>query len=434
MKFPRFLLLMFFLFMTAHICRPFIYSFTSLDIKQYWCIPALIFLMLAVKSYSSRCLPSTVIPTFTAKVLMLFLAIIFLCLYGIFRGNFLTYIFTDAWILMVILCFLVLGRYDQPWYDMEKPLIILFWIGFAMVLVGLFRPEVMISTWGVDVSTEKDQASSATLGYDVQFLLSFWPICFALAYFRPRMDKWRILGLGTAVAYLALQIYFLKRAPSARVFAYVITIVFVAAIVHARPVSWTTILLITAFVVIAGTMVSTEALLRRFKEAERTSRFSEAWALLDDLSGAEVLIGRGMGGYFKPPEGWRAGLAVVNKNGEMGRTGVHIGACIPYLKGGLLLFLLNLSFVVPMFRRKGSEWYTDRLNLAAISTLPVWLLFQLTEGSPSLGAPYDAIIFGFACARMSVVSSGQDTSIEFADDGYDSDDAPLPLDEVVCET
>ena len=424
MKMSRNLLLMFFFFMSIHICRRIIYSFTSVDITQYWCIPAIFFLFLATRSYSVRCPRPLTLPTYTAKLILLFVAIILLCGSGILHRSMLTYIFADTWIHTVILLFLILGQYDQLWEDIEKPLVILFWIGFAIVIVGLFRPTVEFVRGGADIGEIQagGRGLVGTLGYDTKALLSFWPICFMLAYFRPNIDKWKILGISTAMAYLILQILFLKRAPSVRVLTYFIMVVLISRPLAGYTKNGTTILLLLGGVIIVIAFANTEVLLQRFKEAENITRFREAGAMLQDIKGLDVFIGRGMGGSYIPPEGWKAGTLIINKYGEMGNISAHIGVLVLYLKGGLLLIFLHLLLVVPLFRRKGRAWYNNRANLAAISILPIWLLFRLIEGYASLSVPYEAMVFAFTSARLNVIDSGDNMSSGYMEDNYETVD------------
>ena len=89
----------------------------------------------------------------------------------------------------------------------------------------------------------------------------------------------------------------------------------------------------------------------------------------------------------------------VKTTGEIGRASVHIGFFMPMLKGGLLLSLVYYGFFLPMFQRKPAGWYQNPINTAALAVVPVYVLFQFIEGSPTMTNGFDAILVGMACAR-----------------------------------
>lgn len=369
----------------------------------------LLALLGAIVAYRHRWGPVPPTNSHSVRVKLLAAWIVLLAIYGFIRGNAMTLMAFDVWAYALILLCLVLGRYDEVWKDLEKFMLILFWVGVLFVVAGLgtaeFRETMHMGGVMVEMRGDAEARSAVrTVGFNLRTMLHFWPVLFALAYFRPRMNIWKMLGLGTPLVYLALMIYFQKRAPTARAMAYVLMVVIVLPAFRKRLNVGTAVVVLTGVAILGALALgseSFESLMQRFRGEQtilHSSRALEARAFLKDMSPVEYIVGRGMGGAYRPPHGWGAGVAV--HKGQILRHEFHMGVFNPLLKGGILFCLIYYSFIAPLLSPKPPGWYQNRFNLAAISVLPVYALFLLIEGMPSVLRIYDGVLLGMAAARM----------------------------------
>jgi len=334
-------------------------------------------------------------------------AIVLLTLYGLADTRRTYYnVFIEAAGHGMIFLFLLLGRYDQVWKDLEKPLIVLFWICFAVVVIGLFYPLMITEDTLVflEASTNPRQR---TVGYSIQHCLHFWPLLFAMAYLRPRWDRWKVLGLGTMLAYLALAVYFEKRAPMARALAYAAMVLVVVPVLLKRIRLGTGVLLtvvLAMFFAAASFTSRFGQLVQRYEQRDvtdfwNTPRIQEVRAMFSELTPAEWIVGKGFGGYYTSLP-WTTGVSTVTSDGLRGRLNLHIGVFRPILKGGLLFAAIYFWLFVPMIRHKPRGWYSDRFNTAVMAVLPVYLMFQLIASAPSFTTYVDTALVGMALGRL----------------------------------
>lgn len=298
---------------------------------------------------------------------------------------------------LIILCFVALSRHDEFWHDLEKPLLVLFWVGVGLTLIGVrtpdFEAQEIRSLYGITIDTPTD-----TLGYRIVGLLGLFPLLFVLALARDRLDWWTLLGMGTLVVYLGFQVYFAKRAPVARALSYAVVALVLVPLLRGRRVSVWIVLVFTAFAITGFLAVDRyfPVLIAKYQMAD-ASRLEEAKALMSDLSRLEWLFGRGMGGTFTPPRYWRVGI--IDSGGMFARDTVHAGVLLPVLKGGSLFALAYYSLFARVIRVHPTTWYQSRVNLAAAVALPVYTVFLFVEGPPSIANVYDAVLVGLACGR-----------------------------------
>ena len=242
-----------------------------------------------------------------------------------------------------------------------------------------------------------------TLAYEISNLLNIWPIVFVVALSRSKKDLWRILGIAAIGAFMAFQIYFQKRAPSARAITYFLMAVLVLrnipALQHRKILLWAALLLV---VVVMN--MPTEGLESRFSQINNL-RLIEAKVALNDFDSLEIIAGRGMGGYFLLDE--FPGVFVetmVNENGQFGRTKTHMGVVYPIIKGGILFLAIHIILVWPFFARSRNKfWRHNKYNSTSLIVLPVYVLFRLIEGPFSTGVVFDGVIFGLCVARAPII-------------------------------
>lgn len=371
-------------------------------------LPALIALIfgtaLYVKTLSAP-LISKYRSSFRAKVLVLVGALIVLSIYGIFQGNLLRNIFIELWAYSVVICFMILGQYDRVWRDLEKPFIVIFWAAFAMVVSAIPYARQHLLDGGLSSVDFISSRPTYTLAYDLSLLLDIWPVIFTLALVSGKFRFQNILAIGVIVAYIAIEIFFQKRAPTVRAGTYLL--VGVLVLQYGKPFRISKLLPIALIsTLIVFMMLPTAALFDRFAETDN-SRFEEVRVAFSEMDGLDLLIGRGMGGYVELKElRHRLVQQVVNENGDYGRTILHIGAFYPVLKGGVVFFLLHLSFLWPFIARfRDSKWMQNDYNRVSVIVLPVYVIFRLIEGPFSSGAVFDGVIFGLCVSRAAVGNS-----------------------------
>jgi len=127
-------------------------------------------------------------------------------------------------------------------------------------------------------------------------------------------------------------------------------------------------------------------------------RFSESEAFFKDMNGLDLVVGRGMGGWYRGPY-WAHGLFY---NGEWQWSANHFGILGFVLRGGVLLLAFMASFVIPIFLPKPHGWYENEYNLAALVLAPVLIVNVLVN--PILFLPdafFNLLITGFCLARFS---------------------------------
>jgi hypothetical protein len=429
MRWERILLIISFVCLFIHISRRGIISYTGVDVTFGFSAIGFIFLGLAVLRYR-KVYPLPPPPMSFVMLMALYVcSIVLLSVYGWIRGHLWTYILQDSAIYFAVALCIVAGRYDQFWRDLRVPALWLFWVGFVTVVANLGRSTVLIGLEGISeggIVKETDYRAEVTsLGYDLQMYLALWPVSFALAYQSRSKGLGRWLGLATAPAYLALSIIFLKRAPVARAVAYMLAMIVASGVLQGRLRMRTAVLTIVGMLIgcmVVGSFYIAN-LKARYETGERTARVEEAQALLRDIRGLEWIVGKGMGGWFEPPPGWVSGLTYINVKGEKGRTNVHIGLLMPLLKGGLLLMAAYYVFFFRLFWFKPPGWNMFDLNFAARTVLPVYFVFLLIEGPPSLTDPFAAVLVGLCCGRAVAPPPVEEQDMLPLEHYYDGQDA-----------
>jgi hypothetical protein len=303
---------------------------------------------------------------------------------------------------------MLIGHYDAVWEDIYKPLVILFWIFFIPVFLGTFIPRLsLIESGAADYLIEKQGflTGTGTLAYDLYPILDFFPIVFILSVIRKRFDLWKILGLCTILGYLGFQIFFQKRAPSIRGLTYIVVILITLQLIQPSLVRFLKLAIpvILGFVLLTS-LISIDGLVKRLnKSGEDKSRQTEVSILLSQLNPVELMVGRGLGGYFilgKANSKFSLGDYEV-KEGVRGKINLHIGFFYPILKGGIIFLLLTLSFSLPiMYRWLDKRWMMNKYNFTAYNILIVIFLYQFIEGPFSSGVTFLGVLFGMCWSKV----------------------------------
>lgn len=395
MRWRKLAALAFFLSATVYTARGVLPFSQTIDLRvMYIGLAALVLAVVGYDGLEVCTARAGVLQTpFTACLIM----VLALGVYGFLVNPVIVSTAMDTATYLIVLCFVALGRHDEFWQDVEKPLLVLFWVAVGLTWVGVgtpdFEAQEVRSLYGITIDTPTD-----TLGYRIVGLLGLYPLLFALALTRNRFDAWALLGLGTLVVYLGFHVYFAKRAPVARAVSYAVFALVLMPALRGRRVSGWIILALIAFATVGFFSVDRylPVLVAKYQMTD-VSRLEEAKALASDLSPMEWLLGRGMGGTFTPPRHWRAGI--IESGGMIARDSVHAGILLPVLKGGLLFALAYYSLFAKVIRLHPGAWYESRANFAASVALPVYGAFLFVEGPPSIANICDAVLVGLACGR-----------------------------------
>lgn len=341
------------------------------------------------------------------RTILLASAIGLLTLFGWLNGNTMRHVFDDAWCYIYFLFAILLGTRDDVWEDIERPLLAMFCVSFALVIWGLSLDRgVLSNTGGIMLVSDAgaERRWIRTAGYEFGRVLGFWPLVVMMNYFR-RGTRAKAIGVLIIVAFLCLQVVFQKRAPFVRTILYA-TVLIIFPLVNRRQASpASAISVIFALGLTLFTISTTDVfrqLIGRYVSDDpvaESSRILEARSLLADLDWHEYIYGRGMGGYFFPPEDWDAGNVEIAP-GVMGRTALHVGILVPVLKGGLVFWTIVYCFFLPALFRRAKVWYSNRYNMCALAILPVYMASQVIEGAPGIPNIFDALMVGLAAGRI----------------------------------
>lgn len=336
--------------------------------------------------------------------------LVLLAVYGLFRGNHQGLLFRDFYAYSTIFMFFILGRYDQAWKDIEKPLILLFWISVVLMAVGLTRAgthEWEQATGAFSFgggATGGDKRAWNTAAYDMRPLMQSWALVFAMSFFREKKDIWKILGLCAPIANLLFQIFAFRFRSEVAMVCLQIGIVIVVVPFFQRKLKLGTAFLMV--LLLGGLFLASRGtegfqILKERVEGETDlwgGRLAEFRAFKDDQGPVEWFIGKGMGGGYVAPVGWSAG---THWQGDtLLRDSFHIGFFEPLLKGGVAFVGLYFLFFLRMLRPKPPGWYTNRFNVVAISIVPMFLLSQVIVPPPSAVEFLLLAAAGMSAARM----------------------------------
>jgi hypothetical protein len=333
-------------------------------------------------------------------------AVVLMLIYGAISSNPLDGMASEAWVLGIILFFLILGRYDEVWDLLAKPMMVYFFLGLVLVIMGLSRPGS--STWGgaggfavsqefgSSAEVESDVRSIRTLAYDIRGLLDFWPVLFAVAFLAGGSKLWRLAGLVTPVICLGLQFLVFKfRSGLLAVAAQVFVIVFFVPMLRRKLNLGAAAVVIVVGLSGLAYFMTTEGYrqtMERFGESDSWGfRLAEFEVVRGEISnGLSLLIGKGLAGWYPSPSShlmyWRAET--------------HMGFIQPLLKGGLMFFVLFTTLLLRILLPKPRGWYKNPYNAAGFSVLLVVILLLIANPFPGVLSHLQAVILGLGCARM----------------------------------
>ena len=135
-------------------------------------------------------------------------------------------------------------------------------------------------------------------------------------------------------------------------------------------------------------------LVNRFSDNDLfAERILESSGFFSDLE-YDVLIGRGLGGYYRNP--W---------NGDDGWRANHIGFLGFVLRGGVTMLAVFLAFFMSFNFLKNRKWFDNEQNFAAFLMAP-WIMGTITLNPIGFSPDslFAAMVYGFVLARLNVVA------------------------------
>ena len=320
-----------------------------------------------------------------------------LLFYGLIRGNNIENIIFEYWTAVFLLLSHKIATSEDIWILFKGKLLIVFFIFSILVFLGTKYTLTHLVEIGYDaLSTEG--STTGLMAYDMSPILDFWPFLFLLGFFNKKIKKFRIVIYLPFIIYLLFQLFFLKRAPSVRAISILILATFIKMKLSTN--NYAFIKQIFVFITLGIVILSytPEGLKERFKTKD-TARQDESLGMLSQLNPLEFVFGRGLGGYYNVQRG--GVVQYINNDGKEVSSIIHIGAAYPILKGGLLLFFLifyHILKTVYISLKKIKKLSEEELSCLVF--LIVYSVFRLIEGPFSLGAIFDALLFGMSLGYL----------------------------------
>jgi len=296
---------------------------------------------------------------------------------------------------------------------LERPLLVLLLLGLAVNAIGMTQMTSVVTEADAD-----DRAGVEIVAYRTQGALAFWPLLFLTA--RQRSGRVAALVYAAVFFVLAQQVLFQKRGPTVRVL--LVVLVFLLVLPRLRPRSlparrrstWTFATVGAIALAVAMTAApwlfggQLEGLLGRLSgRAYRggaagmltweNERFFEAAMFLRTVEPQEVLVGKGFGGYFVPDTpGWGVYLDDV---GGVARRELHVGALMPFFKGGVALAGVYYAGLALALLR-GRRFLHEPRTAAAFFVVLVHAVFLLQEGWFIMSASFDLFMVGLCLGHL----------------------------------
>jgi hypothetical protein len=315
-------------------------------------------------------------------------------IYGIARGNDVDPVIKEFMAGCYIAFFLILGSDDRFWYKIEKPLTILFYISASLVIAFSFTPMVQV----VDGVVVQDYSAPIetggrlifTLGHSLLPLMATGLFLGVWGLVRKHRHIWQILQVSALFVLFACEVgLFLYRSAVVTIALVVLCCIFLRPLLLGdKVISAKNILILAAvallFIGYVGIDHSSSVLDRFSTEKQGAgyweSRNQELRSYLDDM-GWETLIGRGVGGTYDATDGGR--VTTIDTNVEYTKWPyVHYGILIFSLKGGIIMVVIFISWLMSGLRHRQRSWYKNPCNLTAALLFPAYVLTSFTNPFP----------------------------------------------------
>lgn len=356
----------------------------------------ILFLILAVHKAVTSNFCSLGVKSFHVKFIICY--VLFLLLVGVLRGNYTAKIIDELWTSVIIFLSYKLGAIDFIWELFRRKIIWIYIIFSGFVMLGTqFLQEQLVNG---DSSIERfEGVTVATEAYNISPILDFWPVLFLMGLYQKETNVWKnLVSYVPFIIYLLFQLFFLKRAPTARAITYFVVGILFLAYIRRSGLGSLGLIFTLMMGVFLFYQYLPENLVERFK-SEDSSRQNELLRMLNDLNVLEALFGKGLGGEYATES--NGVFERLNSSGVRVKSTLHIGIGDPLLKGGFILFIaifthliLVLKFGLINIRKIGDIGFT------AFIFLLVFALYRLIEGGLTPGAIFNAFCFGISLGAL----------------------------------
>lgn len=340
---------------------------------------------------------------------------VFLFFYGwLGKGYRINAVVQDFCPYLVIVASVVLGSLTRVFRELDRPLVALLAAALVVNAIGMTQiTDVVFQEYA------EDRAGIGVVAYRTQGALAFWPLLFLTARFR---RPWQAFLVYCSVFFvLGQQILFQKRGPTVRILLIVLVFLFVLPRLR-RPGSvprgrrgWAAFASAGLLALVLGLGAAPwllkgqlTGLLHRLSGANyqggaagmltwENERYFEAAMFLRTVEPQELVFGRGFGGYFVPSTG---GWGTFSDDvGEVVRRQVHVGALMPFFKGGLALTLVFYAGLVHALVR-GRRFLREPLAAAAFFVVLVRTIFFALEGWFIMSVSFDMVMVGLCMGHL----------------------------------
>jgi hypothetical protein len=325
----------------------------------------------------------------------IFLFVHILAVVGLISGNQSAVILTEYWAAWLVFLSFLIARDVKKWELFEKKFHVMFYFFSGLVALGVIFPAEHL----LENLDKIEGITSATVAYQISQILDFWPLLFMMKFFKTTGLKNNLISFLPFVIYISFQVFFLKRAPSARAVAYIFTAITLYYYLKGLG-TFLPKFFVTSFVAFFLIFFLTPKNLTDRFMTEDSARLDETITMFEQMSVPEHIFGKGLGGYFYNDE--VGGAIVVDGSGELGKYILHIGVSYAYLKGGVVLLLLILTLYFNSIFRGLSHLHTlTAEQKSALCFLIVYGVFRIIEGPFSTGAIFDGVLFGLSLGILS---------------------------------
>lgn len=312
-------------------------------------------------------------PSYRKRFFLFILAIGLMLIHGHFRGNGFFHIGTELGFFLILAFFLLIGGRDRVWHIIDRPMTIMVYVTFALMLV--FKDTMALQQ--IEGTYDPNIRLTNTVAYELRPMMSPAVFIFIWGCVNTRSRLWKFLQIGAIAPLLLSDVGFFqfRSALGFVLLAVLLVLVVYPLLQHRRirPAKYALfcVTVIAAFVLFMMSDYWSDFMTRVDQTSyHQTSIFASRQLELEvffNKMGEDVLWGKGLGGSFDA-----SSVFLRQYNADRWRT-VHFGIFSLVLRGGYLFLALLLSFFLPVLQRKHPQWYDNPCNIASVLFVPIIL-------------------------------------------------------------
>jgi hypothetical protein len=324
------------------------------------------------------------------------LYVLILFIFGVISGNYFQRAIEELWTACVIYFSYKLSTNAVVWNLFNKKINYLYIIFAFFVYLGIGYTQEILDTGqennifeGITTSTE---------AYNISPILDLWPLLLFFGMYKESKGYKKVLAYLPFFIYIGFQVFFLKRAPTIRALMHFTRGSFLIVLINgASSKGISSLFLLISFIVFSYFLIPND-LSERFK-TEDNSRQEEFLGMINQLSGQELIFGKGLGSEYKVSN---YGVTErINENNIEVKSSLHIGIGDSILKGGVILFsiiLFHFLYVMNLVLKNYKNLNIE--EFASFCFLSVFVLFRLIEGGITPGTIFSAFCFGISLGTL----------------------------------